>query len=200
MAEARICLGKIVGVHGVRGLVRIKSFTERPEDLVAYGPLGDKAGDRVFDVTLKGRAKGVLLAAVAGVGDRDRAKALQGAELYVERSALPALAEAEDEFYRADLIGLAAEDLQGRPLGRVRAVHNFGAGDVIELAGVPKGGPGGVPGGAPGGSLMVPFTKAAVPAVDLASGRLVVDPPGETGGETDDETEAGPQSEAGGSS
>ena len=196
MAEARICLGKIVGVHGVRGLVRIKSFTERPEDLVAYGPLGDKAGDRVFDVTLKGRAKGVLLAAVAGVGDRDRAKALQGAELYVERSALPALAEAEDEFYRADLIGLAAEDPQGRPLGRVRAVHNFGAGDVIELAGVPRG----VPGGVPGGSLMVPFTRAAVPTVDPAGGRLVVDPPRETGGETGDETEAGPQSEAGGSS
>ena len=196
MAEARICLGKIVGVHGVRGLVRIKSFTERPEDLVAYGPLCDKAGDRVFDVTLKGRAKGVLLAAVAGVGDRDRAKALQGAELYVERSALPALAEAEDEFYRADLIGLAAEDPQGRPLGRVRAVHNFGAGDVIELAGVPRG----VPGGVPGGSLMVPFTRAAVPTVDLAGGRLVVDPPREIGGETGDETEAGPQSEAGGSS
>lgn len=196
MAEARICLGKIVGVHGVRGLVRIKSFTERPEDLVAYGPLGDKAGDRVFDVTLKGRAKGVLLAAVAGVGDRDRAKALQGTELYVERSALPALAEAEDEFYRADLIGLAAEDPQGRPLGRVRAVHNFGAGDVIELAGVPRG----VPVGVPGGSLMVPFTRAAVPTVDLAGGRLVVDPPREIGGETGDETEAGPQSEAGGSS
>ena len=192
MAEARICLGKIVGVHGVRGLVRIKSFTERPEDLVAYGPLGDKAGDRVFDVTLKGRAKGVLLAAVAGVGDRDRAKALQGTELYVERSALPALAEAEDEFYRADLIGLAAEDPQGRPFGRVRAVHNFGACDVIELAGVPRG--------VPGGSLMVPFTRAAVPTVDLAGGRLVVDPPREIGGETGDETEAGPQSEAGGSS
>ena len=187
MGEARLCVGKIVGVHGVRGLVRIKSFTERPEDLVAYGPLGDKAGKRAFEITLKGRAKGVLLAALAGVGDRDQAKALQGTELYVERSALPALAEAEDEFYQADLIGLAAEDSAGRPLGRVRAVHNFGAGDLIELAGA----------GVPGGSLMVPFTRAAVPTVDLATGRLVVDPPAETEAETDVETEAGPQNEAG---
>jgi len=179
MAEARICLGKIVGVHGVRGLVRIKSFTERPEDLVAYGPLGDKAGTRVFEVALKGRAKGVLLAAVGGIVDRDQARALQGTELYVARGALPALAEEEDEFYQADLIGLAAEDTEGRPFGRVRAVHNFGAGDMIELAGK----------GVPGGSLMLPFSRAAVPTVDLAGGRLVVDPP--------EETEAAPRAGAG---
>ena len=168
MAEAedqRVCLGAIAGAHGVRGLVRIKSFTEEPDRLTAYGPLTDETG-RSFRVTLTGQSKGQLLARIEGVGDRDAAEALKGTRLYVARAALPGLAA--EEYYHADLIGLSAEDRDGRPLGRVVAVDNFGAGDVIEIEG-----PEGV-------SLILPFTKEVVPEVDLAGGRLVVAPPEET--------------------
>lgn len=175
MAEQRVCLGVIAGAHGVRGQVRVKSFTETPEDLVAYGALSDESGARSFAVTLAGRSKGALLAKIDGVTDRDQAEALRGTKLFVARDALPALAD-QDEFYQADLIGLAAEDREGRPLGRVRAVHNFGGGDMIELTGLERP----QPGDAPPGSLLLPFTKAVVPLVDLTAGRLVVDPPQET--------------------
>ena len=174
----RVCLGVIAGAHGVRGQVRIKSFTEDPADLTAYGPLGDEAGTRRFEVTLTGRAKGVLVARVAGVSDREGAEALRGTRLYVARAALP---EPEEEtYYHADLIGLAVEDRNGRPLGKVSAVLNFGAGDVIEIA-RPEA-----------ASLMVPFTRTAVPVVDVAGGRLVVDPPAET-----PERDAGPTESVG---
>jgi len=156
----------VVGAHGVRGLVRIKSFTEAPGDIAAYGPLSDEAGARSFAVRVTGEAKGAILAAIAGVADRDAAEALKGTRLYVDRAALPVPVDAE-EFYHADLIGLMAEDRAGRALGRVVAVHNFGAGDLLEIA--PEGGQ----------SLLLPFTKAAVPEVDLAGGRLVVEPPAE---------------------
>ncbi|MGF1608384.1 MAG: ribosome maturation factor RimM [Kiloniellales bacterium] len=165
MAEQRICVGAIVGAHGVRGLVRVKSYTAVPEDLVAYGLLGDEAGERSFTLHVKGRSKGLLLAAVEGVADRDAAQALAGTRLYLERTALPELAEA-DEFYQADLIGLEAVDKAGRSLGRVKAVHNFGAGDLLEIEGRD-------------GDRVLPFTKAVVPEIDLAAGRLVVVPPAE---------------------
>lgn len=176
-AAARICLGVIAGAHGVRGLVRIKSFTEAAEDLTAYGPLSDEAGARRFELTVTGRAKDALLARVEGITDRDQAQALKGTRLYVARDALPALDE-EETYYHADLIGLAAEDRAGRPLGKVRAVHNFGAGDLLELDG-----------GLDGPPFLLAFTKAAVPVVDLAAGRIVVEPPDETepaGGEAHD--------------
>ena len=178
MAEQRVCLGVITSAHGVRGQVRIKSFTETPEDLVAYGALSDESGAQTYAVTLTGRSKGTLLAKIDGVTDRDQAEALRGTKLFVAREALPALAD-QDEFYHADLIGLAAEDTAGRPLGRVRAVHNYGGGDMIELTGpqAPQ------PGDGPSGSRLLPFTKAVVPLVDLAAGRLVVDPPQETAAE-----------------
>jgi len=166
VAGGPICLGVIVGAQGLRGQVRIKSFTERPADVAAYGPLRDESGQRRFHLTVTGRAKGVVLASVEGIGDRDQAEALRGVRLYVERSALPEV-ETPEEFYHADLIGLGVENLEGYPLGRVRAVHNFGAGDVIEIE------------AADGVLLAVPFTKAAVPVVDLEAGRLVVDPPAE---------------------
>lgn len=177
MAVERIAVGAVVGAHGVRGLVRVKSYTAEPEDLAAYGPLSDAAGRRRFRLTLKGRSKGLLLAAIEGVADRDAAEALAGTELYLERSALPAL-EDEDEFYYSDLIGLDALDQEGRSLGRVKAVHNYGAGDLLEIAGAPGG-------GGREGALLLPFTKAVVPEIDLAGGRLVVVPPGEV--------EAGPE-------
>ena len=164
----RVCLGAITGAHGVRGLVKVKSFTEVPEDVAAYGPLSDQTGTRQFQLELKGRAKDALLARIEGVRDRDAAQALRGTRLMVERGALPAIEE-EETFYYADLEGLAAEDPEGRPLGRVKAVLNHGAGDLLEIE----------PAGSGTRSLLVPFTRAAVPEVDVSAGRLVVDPPAE---------------------
>ena len=160
----RICLGVITGAHGVRGLVRIKSFTAAPGDIAAYGPLDDEAGTRRFEVAVKGEAKGAVPAALAGVEDRNAAEALKGTRLYVDRAALPPPQD-EEEYYHADLIGLRAEDATGRNLGRVVAVHNFGAGDLLEIE-------------RPDGTeLLLPFTKAAVPSVEIAAGRLTVEPP-----------------------
>lgn len=169
--ERRVCLGAIAGAHGVRGLVKIKSFTEVPEDLAAYGPLTDADGERRFEIRLTGgRTRDLLLGEIAGIADRDRAEALRGQRLYVERAALP---EPEPEtFYHADLVGLRAEDRSGRVLGRVAAVDNFGAGDILEIVPDEES-----KGSAP---LMLPFTRAAVPEVDLEAGRLVVEPPAET--------------------
>ena len=164
MGETRVCLGVITGAHGVRGLVRVKSFTEVPGDVAAYGPLSDEQGSRAFTLTLTGQSKGVLLARIEGIADRDLAQALKGTRLYVSRDVLPALDEAQT-YYHADLLGLAAEDRDGRPLGRVKAVHNFGAGDILELDGA--------------AARLVPFTRRAVPLVDLEGGRLVIDPPEE---------------------
>jgi 16S rRNA processing protein RimM len=162
---ARVCLGAIAGAHGVRGLVKIKSFTQDPANLTAYGPLTDESGQRRFEIAVSGQAKGVLLARIEGVEDRDAAQALRGVRLYVARAVLPE-PEAE-EFYLADLIGLAVEDPDGRPLGKVATVENYGAGDLLEIA-RPEDAP-----------LLVPFTKAAVPLVDLEGGRVVVDLPEE---------------------
>ena len=168
-----VCVGVVAGAHGVRGLVRVKSFTERPEDIVAYGPLSDEGGARTLILTLAGRSKGQLLARIEGVADRDAAEALKGVRLHVPRAALP---EPEaDSFYHGDLIGLAAEYPDGRPLGRVRAVHDFGAGTVLELT------------LAAGGAAMLPFTRDVVPLVDLAGGRLVADPPAGLMPEGDDD-------------
>ena len=169
--DERLCVGVIAGAHGVRGLVKIKSFTADPANLTAYGPLTDESGARRYQVAVTGRAKGVLLARIEGVGDRDAARALRGARLYVARAALP---EPEDEeYYHADLIGLAVEDRAGAPLGRVAAVQNFGAGDILEIERPDQG------------TLLVPFTKAAVPLVDPAGGRVVVEPPEETEARSD---------------
>lgn len=167
-SDDRVCLGVIVGAHGVRGQVRIKSFTEDPADVAAYGPVSDAEGRRSFDLRVVGEAKGVVLAALSGVGDRNGAEALKGLQLFVPRTALPALEE-EEVFYHADLIGLRAEDEAGAPLGRVKAVHDFGAGDLLELT------------LEDGGERLVPFTKAVVPVVDLSGGRVVVTLPAETG-------------------
>lgn len=166
MSKVRVCLATIVGAHGVRGLVRLKPFTEEPESVTAYGPLSDEAGEREFRLRLKGQVKGLLLAEVEGVADRDAAEALRGLRLYVDREALPPPEDAE-EFYHADLIGMQVETVAGEHLGEVRAVQNFGAGDVLEVA-PPRGSP-----------LYLPFTRQVVPKVELSAGRLVADPPAE---------------------
>jgi len=158
----RVCVGAVTGARGLKGEVKIKSFTAAPEDVAAYGPLSDKSGKRRFAIRVTGRVKGALIARVKGVDDRDAAEALKGTELYVPRSALP---EPEaGAYYHADLEGLTVETADGRALGTVKAVHNFGAGDVLEVA------------GGAGRGLMVPF-RAGVVSVDLAAGRITVAPP-----------------------
>jgi 16S rRNA processing protein RimM len=163
-ATGRVCVGAIAGPHGVRGLVRVKSFTAEPADVAAYGPVEDEAGRRRFTLEIVGHAKGVLIARVPGIADRDAAEALRGVRLYVPRAVLPP--PDEEEYYHADLIGLEAVFLDGSPFGRVRAVHDFGAGDSLEVTRADGG-----------GTVLVPFTRAAVPVVDVAAGRLVIDPP-----------------------
>lgn len=158
----RVCVGVIVGPHGIRGQVRVKSFTAEPEDITAYGPVSDEAGTRTYDLEVVGRSKGVVLCGVAGVDDRNGAEALRGVRLHVDRAVLPATDD-EDEFYHADLIGLRVEFADGVALGTVSAVYDFGAGDVLEIR------------AESGGVTMLPFTREAVPVIDVAGGRLVAE-------------------------
>lgn len=163
--KARVLVGVIAAAHGVRGLLRVKSFTAEPEGVAAYGPVTDESGQRLFRLSLAGKTKGGALVRIEGVESRDAAEALKGTRLYVERAALPEI-QGEDEFYQADLVGLRVEARDGRSLGRVKAVLNYGAGDVLEI-------------GDGEASLLLPFTKAAVPVVDIPGGRLVAEPPAE---------------------
>jgi len=159
--NGRICLGVIVGAHGIKGDVRVKPFTAEPEDVGAYGPLSDAPGTRTFRITVRSVVKGAVVAKVDGVADRDAAEALKGISLYVDRDRLPA-PEDEDTFYHADLIGLRAEAPDGSPLGQVAAVFDHGAGDILDIRGTD------------GRVVSVPFTKAVVPLVDVTAGRIVV--------------------------
>ena len=159
----RVCVGAIAGAFGVRGEVRLKSFCAEPAAIADYGPLYDDKGRR-FDVALTTSVKGGFAARLSGVGSKEAADALRGVRLHADREKLPPLTE--DEFYHADLIGLDVVDTGGAPIGAVRAVLNHGAGDLLEIA--PVGG---------GQPLLLPFTREAVPTVDLASRRIVVDPP-----------------------
>ncbi len=162
-AARRVCVGVVTGPHGVGGAVRIKSFTARPKDVAAYGPLDDDSGTRRLELRLLGAARGVLIGRFSGVDDRNAAEALRGLHLYLPRAALPP--PEPEEYYHADLIGLDAVLADGTRLGRVRAIHDFGAGDTVEIERT----------GAP--SIMVPFTRAIVPMIEIEAGRLVVDPP-----------------------
>ncbi len=164
MLNHKLCVGVITVPHGVRGQVRVKSFTVEPRDITRYAPLVDADGEREYRLEFVGHTKGVLLARVDGVCDRNAAETLRGTELFIYRDTLPE-PEDEDEFYNADLVGLAAVRPDGSAYGTVKALHNFGAGDMIEfkLAG--------------GGDVILPFTRAVVPEIDLEKGRLVVDPP-----------------------
>ena len=164
-----ICVAKIGAAHGVRGEVRLWTFTEDPLAVLHYGPLTTKDGSRSFEVAKAREAKDHLVATIKGVTDRNAAERLNGLELYVPRDRLPETDD--DEYYHADLIGLAAETTAGAPLGRVLAIHNFGAGDIIEIA-PPQG-----------ATMLLPFTNAVVPTVDLAGGRVVIDMPQEIDGD-----------------
>lgn len=161
----RVCVARIGAPHGVRGEVRLWVFTEDPAAIARYSPLESEDGARKFEIASVRPAKDHLVARIKGVDDRNAAEALTNANLYVARERLPAFVAA-DEFYHADLIGLPAVTPQGDALATVVAVHNFGAGDLLELR--PTGG---------GATVMVPFTTACVPEVDLAAKRIVVVPP-----------------------
>ncbi|ACM02301.1 16S rRNA-processing protein rimM [Cereibacter sphaeroides KD131] len=160
----RVCVGAIAGAFGVKGEVRLKSFCTEPTDIASYGPLSTEKGDRSFRVTLTRPVAGGLGARLSDVTTKEEADALRGVGLYVDRARLPSLGD--DEFYHADLIGLEVRDTGGALLGRVHAVHNHGAGDILEVAGA-----------AGREGLLLPFTRAVVPTVDLAAGRIVADPP-----------------------
>jgi 16S rRNA processing protein RimM len=164
-----ICVARIGAAHGVRGAVKLWTFTEDPLAVKHYGPLMTKDGARQFEVTHVREAKDHLVATLKGIATREDAERLNGLELYVSRDKLPDTDE--DEYYHADLIGLAAVNAADEPLGRVIAIHNFGAGDIIEIA------------PAKGASMLLPFTNAVVPTVDLAGGRVVIELPQEIEGD-----------------
>jgi 16S rRNA processing protein RimM len=161
----------------VRGEVRIKAFTANPRSIGRYGPVEDETGARQFKLTVRGETKGLVIARLDGVADRNQAEALRGLRLYVPRDKLPK--PRRGEWYVADLVGLAVEDTGGTALGKVRSVQNFGAGDVLELERTD------------GTTEFLPFTKAVVPEVDIEAGRVVIDPPAEIEAreETDEQDE-----------
>ncbi|HEU0082376.1 MAG TPA: ribosome maturation factor RimM [Bradyrhizobium sp.] len=166
---APVCVARIGAPHGVRGAVKLWTFTGDPLAVKRYGPLATKDGARRFELTHVREAKGHLVATLKGVVTREEAQRLNGIELYVARERLPATAA--DEYYHADLIGLAAVNAAGEPIGRVIAIHNFGAGDIIEIAPLS------------GATMLLPFTNAVVPAVDLEQGRVVIELPGDIEGD-----------------
>lgn len=167
---ALICVAKIGAAHGVRGEVRLWPFTQDPLAVLHYGKLSSLDGARHFEVLRARATKGHLVAALSGIATREDAERVNGIELYVSRDALPATEAGE--YYHADLIGLPAIDAQGQSIGKVLAIHNFGAGDIIEIA--PPAGP----------TLLLPFTDTVVPTVDLAAGHVVIAIPQEIEGDS----------------
>ncbi|QBY01546.1 ribosome maturation factor RimM [Rhodophyticola sp. CCM32] len=160
----RICVGAITGSFGVKGEARVKSFTADPAAIGDYGPLSTEDGQRSFTLKITRPVKSGFAVRLSGVTGKEQADALRGTRLYAPRTALPALPD--DEFYHTDLIGLTVIDTGGQEHGKVHAVHNHGASDLLELRS--KGA---------GGTVLVPFTADIVPTVDLASGRIIIDPP-----------------------
>ena len=159
-----VLVAAVAGSFGVRGDVRLKSFTAEPSAFATYGPLHDVKRENSWSIKLLKPVKGGFAVRMPGVATKEDADAMRGLKLYADRDQLPGLPD--DEFYHTDLVGLDTFDPGGAPLGKVKAVQNHGAGDLLEIA------PG--PGIA---SVLVPFTQAIVPTVDLASRRIVLDPP-----------------------
>lgn len=164
MTSDRVCVGAIAGAFGVRGEVRLKSFCSDPAAIADYAPLWTEDGARSFSVEITRVIPNGLAARLSGVATKEDADALRGVQLFADRTRLPALPE--DEYYHADLIGLDVLDTGGTPIGRVRAVLNHGAGDLLEVhcSGLKA-------------TVLLPFTRAAVPTVDVAAGRIIADPP-----------------------
>jgi 16S rRNA processing protein RimM len=179
MADNLVLVGRIGAAHGIRGEVRLQSFTGDPLAIAGYGPLAtDRAGLDAISIAAARPAGNVLIARLNDVADRSAAEKLNGVGLYLDREKLPAV-EDDDDFYQADLIGLEARLETGEPLGDVIAVPNFGAGDLIEVRDA-----------ASGRTELYPFTKAVVPVVKVAEGYLIIVPPDETEGEPPPDGEA----------
>jgi 16S rRNA processing protein RimM len=159
----RICVGRIGAPHGVRGEVKLWPFTADPLAIARYGELADADGTRTFEVEAVRPARDHVVARLKGVHDRTAAEALRNLELFVPRDRLPAI-DMPDEFYHADLVGLTALARDGAALGTIIAVHNFGAGDLLEVK--PRDG---------GETVLVPFTERTVPEIDVAAGQVVID-------------------------
>jgi len=162
--KSRVCIGFITGAHGLGGEVRLKLHTNDHDAIAAYGPLEDESAGRLFELLELRQGKGALIARLKGIGNREAAEALKGTKLYVDRTKLPA--PPDGEWYQADLIGLEVVDIAGARLGSVHAVQNYGAGDLLEVK-LDSG----------KASVLVPFRAAIVPEVDIAAGRIVIDPP-----------------------
>ncbi|MDE2184233.1 MAG: ribosome maturation factor RimM [Alphaproteobacteria bacterium] len=160
-----VLLAAVIGAHGLKGEVRVKTFTESPDRLGAYGPLHARDGRSFTVEAVRPAGAGEAVVALREVADRSAAEALKGVELFVTRAVLPMTGEGE--FYHADLVGLSAEDSEGRRIGRITGVHNFGAGDVLVIA------------GEAGEEILLAFTRANVPEIDMAAGRVVVAVPDE---------------------
>ncbi|MBM09833.1 MAG: 16S rRNA processing protein RimM [Magnetovibrio sp.] len=158
-----VLLGKVGSPRGIKGDIWVKSYTVVPEHIASYGTLWNEDASKSFSLTVTGTPKGLLIARIKGVNDRNTAEALKGTELYLKREALP-LTE-KDVFYHLDLIGLKVQTTDGEFLGLVDAVFDFGAGDVLELI------------DGPFNDVFIPFTKDIVPIVDIENGQLIVDPP-----------------------
>jgi len=167
MRSDKIRVARIGAAHGIRGEVRLWPFTQDPMDVASYGPLETEDGARTFEIEALRPGKDFLVARLVGVSDRSAAEELTNVELFVPRERLPEIEEA-DTYYHADLLGLSAVTADGAVLGTVTAIHNFGAGDIIEIT------------PATGAVLMLSFTEAAVPEIDLAARRIVVVPPAES--------------------
>ena len=162
MSTGRLAIGAVAGAHGVKGQFKVKPFTAVPRDIATYGPVW--AGDKQLTLSVMGMtAAGMVIVKAVEINDRDSAAALRGTTLEVDRAALPETDD--DEVYHADLIGVSVETVTGDHLGRLVALHDFGAGEIAEVK--PPGGP----------SLMLPFDPLYVPDIDLAAGRVVVAPP-----------------------
>lgn len=161
MTEDKICLGAIVGVHGIKGEVKVKCFSENEKNLVRYGILSNETGDKNFDLKITGHSKDLLRVKIKGVDDRNTAETLIGTGLYIKRELLPVLAE--DEFYHTDLIGLKAQNKEGEVVGEVNALYNFGAGDLIEIK------------LADGSLEVLPFTESFVPVVNIKENFIIVE-------------------------
>lgn len=165
-------MGVFSSPHGIRGHIKLRSYTENPEDITAYGPLYDKQGNS-YTLTITGQTGDALLATVEGINDRTAAERLKNITLYVPRSALPALPAGQ--YYQDDLCGLQVDTLDGKPFGRILSVHNFGAGPLVNIA------------LAEGGEEFMPFNPQTFPTVDLEHKRAVIDPPFVIKGNEEDE-------------
>lgn len=164
MSEARkICVGQFAGAHGVRGLVRLRSFTEDPEAIFGYAPLLDETGKRAFKMTPKSTIRDMFLVNVEGVNDKEAADRLRGDKIYIPHDLLPKTGK--DEYYEADLIGLRAVDESGKEYGKVRGVLDYGAGPFLEIGTSTKD------------SFMLPFRDAFVPKIDVDKEILFISAP-----------------------